>query len=67
MKRMNIKPYAGQHCETTATGTLLRQIGIDLSEPILFGVGEGLSFIFWNMKTMDCPFLGGRIKSDLLT
>ena len=67
MKRMNIKPYAGQHCETTATGTLLRQIGIDLSEPLLFGLGEGLSFIFWNMKTMDCPFLGGRIKPDLLT
>jgi hypothetical protein len=67
MNRMNLKAYAGQHCETTATGTLLRQIGIDLSEPMLFGLGEGLSFIFWNMKTMDCPFLGGRIKPDLLT
>ena len=67
MNRVNLKAYTGQHCETTATGTLLRQIGIDLSEPLLFGLGEGLSFIFWNMKTMDCPFLGGRIKPDLLT
>jgi len=63
----NIKFFDGQHCETTATGTLLRQIGIDLSEPMLFGLGEGLGFIFWNMKTMDFPFIGGRIKTDLLT
>jgi hypothetical protein len=63
----NLKPFTGQHCETTATGTLLRQIGIDLSEPMLFGLGEGLGFIFWNMKTMDFPFIGGRIKPDVLT
>jgi len=63
----NLKPFDGQHCETTATGTLLRQLGIELSEPMLFGLGEGLSFIYWNMKTMDFPFLGGRIKTDLLT
>ena len=63
----DIKYFDGQHCETTATGTLLRQLGIELSEPMLFGLGEGLSFIYWNMKTMDFPFLGGRIKTDLLT
>ncbi|MDF2519003.1 MAG: lantibiotic protection superfamily binding cassette transporter [Sphingobacterium sp.] len=63
----NLKPFDGQHCETTATGTLLRQLGIELSEPMLFGLGEGLSFIYWKMKTMDFPFLGGRIKTDLLT
>ena len=63
----NFKPFVGQHCETTATGTLLAHIGIELSEPMLFGLGEGLSFIYWNMRTMDFPFLGGRIKTDLLT
>ncbi len=63
----NIKPFNGQHCETTATGTLLNQIGVELSEPMLFGLGEGLGFIFWNMKTMDFPFIGGRIKPDALT
>ncbi|MGO1723059.1 MAG: BtrH N-terminal domain-containing protein [Sphingobacterium sp.] len=67
MKIAPIKPFDGQHCETTATGTLLRQIGINLSEPMLFGIGEGLGFIYWNMKTMDFPFIGGRIKTDLLT
>ena len=63
----NFKSFTGQHCETTATGTLLKNIGIELSEPMLFGIGEGLGFIFWNMKTMDFPFIGGRIKTDLLT
>lgn len=61
------KPFDGQHCETTATGTLLRQLDIELSEPMLFGLGEGLGFIFWNMKTMNFPFIGGRIKPDTLT
>lgn len=64
---LSIKPFDGQHCETTATGTLLRQLDIDLSEPLLFGLGEGLGFIFWNMKSMTFPFIGGRIKTDLLT
>ncbi|MHC2995508.1 MAG: BtrH N-terminal domain-containing protein [Candidatus Atribacteria bacterium] len=63
----NFKPFEGQHCETTATGNLLNHIGIKLSEPMLFGLGEGLNFIIWNMKTMDFPFIGGRIKTDLLT
>jgi hypothetical protein len=63
----DFKPFGGQHCETTATGTLLKQLGIELSEPMLFGLGEGLGFIYWKMKTMDFPFLGGRIKPDLLT
>lgn len=67
MKIEKIKPFDGQHCETTATGTLLRQLDIELSEPMLFGIGEGLGFIFWNMKTMDFPFIGGRVKTDLLT
>lgn len=67
MKIENIKPFDGQHCETTATGTLLRQIGIELSEPMLFGLGEGLGFIFWNMKSMNFPFIGGRVKPDILT
>jgi len=63
----NFKPFEGQHCETTATGSLLLHLGINLSEPMLFGLGEGLNFIIWNMKTMDFPFIGGRIKTDLLT
>ena len=49
----NFKPFIGQHCETTTTGCLLKRLDIRLSEPMLFGLGEGLGFIFWNMKSMD--------------
>jgi hypothetical protein len=59
--------FDGQHCETTATGTLLKQLDIELSEAMLFGLGEGLGFVFWNMKTMNFPFIGGRIKPDELS
>ena len=61
------EPFIGQHCETTATGSLLKQVGFSLSEPMLFGLGEGLGFTYWNMKSMDFPFIGGRVKTDLLT
>ncbi|BDD11068.1 lantibiotic ABC transporter [Fulvitalea axinellae] len=63
----NFEPFNGQHCETTATGSLLKQLGINLSEPMLFGIGEGLGYIFWNMRIMEFPFIGGRIKPDELT
>ena len=63
----NIHPFNGQHCETTATGTLFNQLGIVFSEPMLFGLGEGLGYIVWNIKNMDIPFIGGRVKPDILT
>jgi hypothetical protein len=56
-----------QHCETTALGVLLRHLDIDLSEPMLFGLGSGLSFIYWDSKTLGFPFLGGRVKPFELT
>ncbi len=67
MKVKNFTPFVGQHCETTATGSLLSQLDIQLSEPMLFGLGEGLGFIYWNMKFMDFPFIGGRVKPLSLT
>ncbi|MGW0048697.1 BtrH N-terminal domain-containing protein [Nocardia cyriacigeorgica] len=56
-----------QHCETTALGVLLRHQGLELSEPMLFGLGAGLSFVYWDSKSMDFPFLGGRVKPFELT
>ncbi|WTZ27191.1 BtrH N-terminal domain-containing protein [Microbispora sp. NBC_01389] len=55
------------HCETTALGVLLRHEGLDLSEPMLFGLGSGLSFVYWDAKAMPVPFLGGRVKPFELT
>lgn len=63
----NFKPFFGKHCETTTVGNLLQHCGITLSEPMLFGIGEGLSFIYWDSKQMGFPFLGGRCKQDVLT
>jgi hypothetical protein len=63
----NFKPISGQSCEPTMVGNLLEHAGVILSEPMLFGIGEGLSFIFWDSKQMGYPFLGGRCKQDVLT
>ncbi len=63
----SIKTKSGEHCETTATGTLLLNLGIELSEPMLFGLGEGLGFGVINFGKMPFPFLGGRTKTGLIT
>ncbi len=60
-------PFYGQHCETTAVGNLLQHFGLKLSEPMLFGIGEGLSYLYWDSKQMGFPFLGGRCKPDAIT
>jgi len=60
-------PYVGQHCETVATGSLLGAVGVKLSEPMLFGLGEGLGFIFINLSSLPLPFVGGRVKPFALT
>lgn len=63
----NFHTFYGNHCETTTVGNLLQNCGLKLSEPMLFGIGEGLSFIYWDSKKMGFPFLGGRCKQDILT
>ncbi|UBU18688.1 BtrH N-terminal domain-containing protein [Nonomuraea gerenzanensis] len=62
-----IEARGTHHCETTALGVLLRHEGLDLSEPMLFGLGSGLSFVYWDGKSMPFPFLGGRVKPFELT
>jgi hypothetical protein len=61
------EPFVGQHCETVATGSLLGAAGVHLSEPMLFGLGEGLGFIFINLSSLPLPFVGGRVKPFALT
>lgn len=61
-----VSTAGGSHCETTALGVLLRHAGLDLSEPMLFGLGSGLSFIYWDSKQQELPFLGGRVKPFVL-
>ncbi|MCK8679157.1 BtrH N-terminal domain-containing protein [Streptomyces lichenis] len=66
-KAVRVDVRTTRHCETTALGVLLRHQGLDLSEAMLFGLGSGLSFVYWDAKGMDFPFLGGRVKPFELT
>ena len=59
--------YGGLHCESTATGSLLKHLGIDLSEAMIVGLGESFGFIFWKMSILNLPFVGGRSKQFELT
>jgi hypothetical protein len=61
------EPFVGFHCETVATGTLLQAAGVKLSEPMLFGLGEGLGFIYINLSSLPLPFVGGRSRPFALT
>ncbi|MEU4830128.1 BtrH N-terminal domain-containing protein [Streptosporangium sp. NPDC023615] len=63
----DVEARGTHHCETTALGVLLRHEGLDLSEPMLFGLGSGLSFVYWDGKNMAFPFLGGRVRPFDLT
>lgn len=60
-------PFIGQHCETNATGNLLKHAGLELSEPMLYGLGEGLAFGILVFKNMPAPFLGGRPRGEEIT
>lgn len=67
MKHHKFKVFSGEHCETTATGTLLANLDIHFSEPMLFGLGEGLSYIAFRMSKNAFPFIGGRIRTTEIT
>lgn len=63
----NFRPFIGDHCETVATGNLLKHAGLSLSEPMLFGLGSGLAFGVFDFKNMPAPFIGGRTKAEEIT
>ena len=54
------KPFVGKHCETTALKRVLDYHGLSLSEEMLLGLGGGIGFIYWYVKMMPSPFVGGR-------
>lgn len=63
----NFESFVGVHCETTATGNLLKHKGVEISEAMMFGLGEALSFLLFPIKGLNLPFIGGRIKPFHLT
>lgn len=60
-------PFFGAHCETVATGSLLKAAGLPLYEPMLFGLAEGPTFVFSNLASLPSPFVGRRVKPFELT
>ncbi len=59
--------FDAKHCETAATKSLLLQEGFSISEPMMLGLSQGFGFIYWKMRFMNLPFIGGRSKPFELT
>ncbi|MFW9807909.1 MAG: BtrH N-terminal domain-containing protein [Candidatus Thorarchaeota archaeon] len=49
----------GKNCMTSSLWKLLHHLGHNISEEMLVGIGSGLGFIYWKMKQMPTPFVGG--------
>ena len=54
----------GKNCQTSAMVRLMHHLGHDISEPMLVGISSGLGFIYWFMKMMPYPIVGGMNRSD---
>lgn len=54
------KQFIGKHCETSALKRVMDYHGLYLSEEMLLGLGGGIGFIYWYMKSMSSPFIGCR-------
>ncbi len=59
-KALGSEPLLGHHCETTATGTLLSQLGLRLSEPMLFGSAEDTDIV--SLAGRLVPRYGHRLR-----
>jgi hypothetical protein len=53
---------AGVHCESSALRDIYEFYGFKFSEPMIFGLGSGLGFVYWHSKQMPYPFVGGRAR-----
>lgn len=52
----------GVHCESTALRNIFEYYGFRFTEPMIFGLGSGFGFVYWRMKQMPYPFVGGRAR-----
>ena len=60
-------PFVGEHCETNTSGNLLKHAGLELSEPMLYGLGEGLAFGVFAFRNVPTPFIGGGPGGEEIT
>lgn len=63
MRLATFQPQLGVHCETTTLRNMLHHAGADISEPMLFGLGQGIDFQYWDAPDpgRSTPMLTGRI------
>jgi hypothetical protein len=56
----NFKPRGGHHCITNSLKQIFEFNNYPISEPMLFGLGSCLSFVYINLA--NSPMISGRIK-----
>ncbi len=62
---LNFKHFGdGKNCQTSSMIRLMAHMGYEISEPMLVGISSGLGFIYWFMKMMTYPVIGGMNRSD---
>jgi hypothetical protein len=52
--------FGGLHCETSAVRKVFLYHDLPISEEMLFGLGGGIGLIYWYVKQMPAPMVGGR-------
>ena len=57
----DFKHFQSAHCENGVASNLLKNKGIDISEPMIFGIGSGLFFVFLPfLKVNHAPAISYR-------
>lgn len=61
---VGFQPLPGAHCETTMLRNMFHHAGATISEPMLFGLGQGIDFRLWESPDpgRSAPMLTGRIE-----
>ena len=58
---------ASAHCETGAVSNLLRSYGLEISEPMVFGLGSGMTFAYLKqIKINGLPLIAYRIPPKMI-
>jgi len=55
--KIDFQHYQAAHCENGVTSNLLKFYGIDLSEPLIFGIGSGLFFTHMSFYKLNGMFV----------
>ncbi|WP_369198222.1 BtrH N-terminal domain-containing protein [Streptomyces djakartensis] len=69
MRLATFQPQHGVHCETTTLRNMLHHAGVGVSEAMLFGLGQGIDFQYWDAPAPGRvpPMLTGRIEPARLS